>query len=216
MAKTEVILTQNVVGLGAESDQIKVAAGYARNYLFPHKLAIPLTAANQKRLTALRKRRDEREKKELDAMKEVAASVDKIILRILVKTGADGRMFGAVTAGTIADELKHQCDLALDKKKIHLEQPIRALGDHEVQLHLHPTVASVLKVKVESTTPAEVPAVPSAPVQAPAPAEEKPGRPPREGRGISAREGRPARPGAPRRERPKPPARDEPKPARQS
>jgi len=190
MARIEVVLTHNLVGLGAESDQVKVAAGYARNYLFPQGLAIPLTAANKRRLEVLRQRRTEREAHELSSMTELAGSIAKMIIKIAVRTGADGKMFGAVTAGTIADELKHQCDISLDKRKIHLEQPIRALGDHEVELRLHPTVTAVLKVKVESTTPLEVPiGAPAEGHPAPAPAEAKPARPPREGR--RPREGRP-------------------------
>lgn len=157
MAKTEVILTHNIIGLGAESDQVKVAAGYARNYLIPRGLAIPVTAANTKRLEALKKRRAEREAQELNTMAELAQSVSKLVLKITVKTGADGKMFGAVTAGTIADELKHQYDVTLDKKKIHLESPIRTLGEHEVELRLHPDVTSKLKVLVESSTPLELP-----------------------------------------------------------
>ena len=153
MAKTEVILTHNIVGLGAESDQVKVAAGYARNYLFPKGLAIPLTAANKRRLEVLRQRRAEREAHELNTMTELAKSISKLICLISVKTGEDGKMFGTVTLGMIADQLKTQFDITLDKKKIHLESPIRSLGDHEVELHLHPNVKSTLKVRVESSTP---------------------------------------------------------------
>ncbi len=177
MAKCEVILTHNIAGLGAESDQIKVAAGYARNYLIPQGLAIPLTAANKRRLEVLRQRRAEREAHELNTMNELAASVSKLVLKIVVKTGADGKMFGAVTAGTIADELKHQCDVSLDKKKIHLETPIRGLGEHEVELRLHPDVTSRLKVLVESTTPAEAPsATPHAGAHPAAPRAEAPNK----------------------------------------
>jgi len=159
MAKTEVILTQNIIGLGAESDQVKVAAGYARNYLLPQGMAIPLSGANKRRLEALRQRRAEREAHDLNTMSELAASLSKMIIKIAVKTGGDGKMFGSVTAGTIADELKHQCDVVLDKRKIHLDHPIRTLGDHEIELRLHPTVTTNLKVKVESTTPAELPII---------------------------------------------------------
>jgi large subunit ribosomal protein L9 len=153
MAKTEVILTHNIVGLGAESDQVKVAAGYARNYLFPQGLAIPLTGANKRRLEVLRQRRAEREAHELNTMTELGKSVSKLICLLTVKTGEDGKMFGTITSGMIADQLKTQFDIALDKKKINLETPIRSLGDHEVELRLHPDVTSTLKVRVESTTP---------------------------------------------------------------
>ena len=157
MAKTEVILTHNIVGLGGESDQVKVAAGYARNYLFPQGFAIPLTGSNKRRIEALKQRRAEREAHEFNTMSELGKSVSKLICVVKVKTGDDGKLFGTVTAGMIADELKHQFDIALEKKKIHLENPIKALGEHEVELRLHAEVKSSLRVRVESTTPVTAP-----------------------------------------------------------
>jgi large subunit ribosomal protein L9 len=153
MAKTEVILTHNIVGLGGESDQVKVAAGFARNYLIPQGFAIPLTGANKRRIESLKQRRAEREAHEFNSMSELAKGVSKLICLIKVKTGEDGKMFGTVTPGMIADELKHQFDIALDKKKIHLEAPIRALGEHEVELRLHSEIKSSIKIRVESLTP---------------------------------------------------------------
>lgn len=153
MAKTEVILTHNIVGLGGESDQVKVAAGYARNYLFPQGFAIPVTGANKRRLEVLKQRRAEREAHELNTMTDLAKGLSKLICVVTVKTGEDGKMFGAVTSGMIADQLKNQFDISLDKKKIHLEHPIKALGEHEVEMRLHPDVQAILKVRVDSSTP---------------------------------------------------------------
>lgn len=167
MAKTEVILTHNIVGLGGESDQVRVAAGYARNYLLPNRLAVPVTRANKRQLEALRQRRAEREAHEFNSMTELSKGLNKLICVIKVKTGDDGKLFGAVTSGMIADELKHQFDISLDKKKIHLEHPIRQLGEYEVELNLHSEVKGTLKVRVESTTPIAAPVVE-------APADEKP------------------------------------------
>jgi large subunit ribosomal protein L9 len=155
--KTEVILTHNIVGLGGESDQVKVAAGYARNYLFPHRLAIPVTQANKRHLESLKQRRAEREAHEFNTMTELSKGVAKLVCVIKVKTGDDGKLFGAVTAGMIADELKNQFDITLDKKKIHLDQSIRTLGEYEVALHLHPDVKTTLKIRVESTTQVAAP-----------------------------------------------------------
>lgn len=168
MAKIEVILTQNVIGLGAESDHAKVAAGYARNYLYPQGLAIPLTAANKRQLEVLRQRRAEREAHEYNSMAELAKSVGKLLLMLKVKTGEDGKMFGSITAGTIADELKHQFEIVLDRKKIHLEQPLRSMGSHQVELRLHPEVTATLNVRIESTNPAAAlpPAAPVPPSKA--------------------------------------------------
>jgi len=158
MAKTEVILTQNVIGLGAESDQVKVAAGYARNFLFPQGLAIPLTAANKRRLEVLRLRRAEREAHEFNTMSELAKSLSRMTLIITAKTGEDGKMFGSITPGAIADELKHQFEISIDKKKIHLEHPLRAIGEHEIELRLNPEVTTTLKVRIDSSTPLPKPA----------------------------------------------------------
>jgi len=158
MAKTEVILTHNIVGLGGESDQVKVAAGYARNYLFPQRLAIPVSAANKRHLEALKQKRAEREAHELNTMTELSKALSKLICVIKVKTGEEGKLFGAVTAGMIADELKHQFDIVLDKKKIHLDHSIRAIGEYEIELNLHADVKGTLKVRVESTTPIAAPA----------------------------------------------------------
>lgn len=157
MAKTQVILTSNIVGLGAESDQVKVSAGYARNYLLPRALAVPVTATNKRRLEVLRQRRAEREAHEFNTMNELAKSLSKLICMVTVKTGDDGKMFGTVTNGTIADQLKTQFDVSLEKKKIHLDQPIKTLGEFEVELRLHPEVKGTLKVRVESSTPLPVP-----------------------------------------------------------
>jgi large subunit ribosomal protein L9 len=160
--KTEVILTHNIVGLGGESDQVKVAAGYARNFLFPQGLAIPLTGANKRRLEVLKQRRAEREAHDLNTMTELSKSLAKLICVVTVKTGEDGKMFGTVTSGMIADQLKTQFDVSLDKRKVHLEHPIRVLGEHDVELRLHADVVTKLKVRVESSTPLPVVEAPPA------------------------------------------------------
>ncbi len=161
MPKTEVILIQNIVGLGGESDLVKVSAGYARNYLIPQQLAIPVSDGNKRRVESLKKRRAEREAHEYNSMSELSKSISKLIAVLAVKTGDDGKMFGAVTAGMIADQLKTQFDIALDKRKIHLEHPIKTLGEHEIELRLHAEVPAKLKVRIESTTPVAAPEAPA-------------------------------------------------------
>ena len=189
--KTEVILTHNIVGLGAESDQVKVAPGYARNYLYPQRLAIPLTQANRRHIEALKRKRAEREAHEFNTMTELAKGVQKLICVLKVKTGEDGKMFGSVTAGMIADELKHQFDISLDKKKIHLEHPIKSIGEYEIELHLHSDVKSTLKVQIQSLSGV------TAPVAAPAEKTEEPKKPKTEKRGHGKREGEKAEAAAP-------------------
>jgi large subunit ribosomal protein L9 len=139
---------------------------------------------------------------------------------VKVKTGDDGKLFGSVTNGTIADELKHQFDITLDKRKIHLEHPIKALGEYEIDLRLHQEVPAKLKVKVESTTPPPAQPAAEAPEGKPGekgagPRTEKRGRRPEaraaegkaeakpegEAKGKGEHRARPARP--PRAEKPK-------------
>lgn len=167
MPKSEVILIKNVVGLGAESDHIHVAAGYARNFLIPQGLAIPVTQGNKKWVENLRRRRAEREAHDLNTMSELARSMSAVTLTLLVKTGEDGKVFGSITSGAIADALKTQLDVSLDKRKIHLEKPIHTLGEHEVDLRLHADVRCALKIVVKSSSPLPVPppADPKAEVQ---------------------------------------------------
>ncbi len=161
MSKTEVILIKNVVGLGAESDHVSVTSGYARNFLIPGGLAVPVTQGNRKWIENLKKRRGDRETHELNSMSELAKSLNKVTLNLLVKTGEDGKMFGSVTSGTIADALKAQLDVSLDKRKIHLEKPIQVLGEQDVELRLHPEVRCSLKVVVKSLNPLPEVAVPA-------------------------------------------------------
>lgn len=148
--KVEVILTKPVPKLGAEADRVAVAPGYARNYLIPMGLAIPVTEASERRLEALRKRRAEREAQELKSMQELAATLRRAVLRIGVRIGEEGKMFGAVTALTIAEELKKQWDVDLDHRKIDVLHPIRTLGEHEIQVYLHPKVRGKLRILVEA------------------------------------------------------------------
>ena len=180
MPKTEVLLIHNVIGLGGESDLVKIATGYARNYLIPQGLAVPVSLGNKRRVEALRQRLAEREAKELSSMSELGKSLSKVTLTISVKTGDDGKMFGSVTSGSIADALKTQLDVALDKRKIHLEKPIHALGEYEVELRLHSEVRAAFKLVVKSSNPLPEPIAASVPE---APKTEK--RSHRSGSGVS-------------------------------
>lgn len=157
MAKTEVILTKHIEGLGSESDQVKVAAGYARNYLIPEGLAVPVTHANKRRLEVLRQRRAEREVDELTNANELAKSLSRMVVHLKVRTSDDGKLFGSVTNGMIADYLKEQFEIQLDKRKIHLADSVRQIGEYKADLKLHAEVSASLKVMVESSTGVTLP-----------------------------------------------------------
>jgi large subunit ribosomal protein L9 len=152
MAHHEVLLLKPVDGLGAEGDQVKVRAGYARNYLLPQKFAVALTQANRKRVEALKKRRSEREVSELSGAQALADKISKVALAFAVKTGEGGKLFGAITAADIHQKLVDS-GIDIEKKKIHLHTPVKALGKHEVKIKLHADVSVDVSFDVVSENP---------------------------------------------------------------
>jgi large subunit ribosomal protein L9 len=152
MAHHEVLLIKPVEGLGAEGDQVKVRAGYARNYLLPRAIAVPLTRANRKQVEALKKRRVERETQELAGAQEIAGRLAQVRIAFAVKTGEGGKMFGAVTASDIHEKLA-QAGVELDKRKILLHTPVKTLGQHTVKIRLHAEVSVELSFDVVSENP---------------------------------------------------------------
>ncbi|HEX2099411.1 MAG TPA: 50S ribosomal protein L9 [Candidatus Synoicihabitans sp.] len=161
MAHSEVLLLKPVEGLGGEGDQVRVRAGYARNYLLPQGYATPLTLANRKHVESLKKRRAEREASELNGAQELAKKLEKLSIAFAVKTGEGGKMFGAITAADLQAKIA-EAGIELDRRKIHLHQPVKTLGKHEVKIKLHSEVGLELSFDVVSENPIE-PAVVEAP-----------------------------------------------------
>jgi large subunit ribosomal protein L9 len=104
MAHNEILLLKPVEGLGGEGDQVKVRAGFARNFLLPRSIAVPVTRANKKHVEALKKRRAEREASELTGAQDMARKLEKTSLAFAVKTGEGGKLFGAITSADIHDQ----------------------------------------------------------------------------------------------------------------
>lgn len=154
MATTEVLLLKPVEGLGGEGDQVKVRAGYARNYLLPQGYATPMTLANRKHVDALRKRRAEREAAELNGAQELAKQIEKVSIAFAVKTGEGGKMFGAITAADLHEKLT-EAGVEIDRKKIHLYTPVKSLGNHSTKIKLHADVTVELSFDVVSENPIE-------------------------------------------------------------
>jgi len=152
MAHTEVLLLKPVDGLGAEGDQVKVRSGYARNYILPRGIGVPVTQANRKQIEALKKRRVEREAQELSTAKELAEKIEKTRIAFAVKTGEGGKMFGAVTGNDVHEKLA-AAGIEIDKRKIGLHTPIKALGQHTVKIKLHADVSVELTFDVVSENP---------------------------------------------------------------
>ncbi len=152
MAHSEVLLLKPVDGLGAEGDQVKVRAGYARNFLLPRKIAASLTTANRKQVEALKKARAKREAEELQGAQEIASKLAKTSVAFAVKTGEGGKMFGAITVSDLHEKLV-QAGVEIEKKKIHLYTPLKTLGKHEVKIKLHADVSVDFSFDVVSENP---------------------------------------------------------------
>jgi len=154
MAVTEVILKENVPGLGAEADVVKVRRGFARNFLVPQGKAFEVTPANLKRLNLLKTKRAEREAKELNEAEELARKINKVKLDFILETGETGKAFGSVTAKDIEDKLKAETDIAVDRHRIRIERPIKETGEMEIPIQLHGDVTATLKIEIKAHTPA--------------------------------------------------------------
>jgi large subunit ribosomal protein L9 len=150
MPSTEIILTDNVPGLGAEADIVKVRRGYARNYLLPRGKAHEVTPANLRQLENLKKKRAEREARELNEAEELARRINKLRVTFKLETGESGKAFGSVTAQDIVTRLKNEIGEQLDRHRIHLEHPIKTTGEHEVTIKLHHDVTVNFKFEVKS------------------------------------------------------------------
>jgi large subunit ribosomal protein L9 len=154
MAVTEVILKENIPGLGAEADVVKVRRGFARNFLVPQGKAYEVTPANLKRLNLLKAKRADREAQELNEAEELARKINKVKLEFTLETGETGKAFGSVTAKDIEDKLLAEADLKVDRHRIRLERPIKESGEIEVPIQLHGDVTATLKLEVKAHTPA--------------------------------------------------------------
>ncbi len=153
MAYTEVLLIKPVDGLGAEGEQVRVRAGYARNFLLLQGMALPVNRANTKYIESLKKARDAREAKDLDAANALATKLAAVKLVFAVKTGEGGKMFGAISTAEISAKLAEH-GIELERKRIHLGQgPVKLLGKHVTTIRLHSSVTVEQEFEVVSENP---------------------------------------------------------------
>ena len=143
----EVILTENDPKLGKRGQVLNVSAGYAQNFLFPHKKAAPATAANLKKFNDEKARASKEEAAHLSSAKELGARLSGLSLRLEVSAGEADKLFGSVTSQDLAQALAEK-GIIVDRKKIHLEEPLKKLGLYQVPLKLHPEVQVTLKVEL--------------------------------------------------------------------
>jgi large subunit ribosomal protein L9 len=143
----EVILREEVEKLGRRGDVVKVAAGYARNFLLPKRMAVAATESNKKIVEQEKQAHLRREAKEIGDASELAKLMANVALTIAQKAGENDQLFGSVTAQDIATLLEKQ-GYAIDRRKVHLEEPIKTLGDFKVAVRLHREVTVEVPVHV--------------------------------------------------------------------
>ena len=156
----EVILKEDVAKLGSRGDVVKVSEGYGRNYLLPRKLAIEASAANKAVIEQMKAAAVRRQAKEKSDAELLAKQFDGVSLQFTRRAGENGQLFGSVTSADVAHELEHR-GFKVERRKIQLDEPLKALGDFNVAIKLHRDVTTTVKVtiaKEAEAAPAEKPA----------------------------------------------------------
>ena len=143
-----VVLRADVDGVGKKGDMLQVADGFARNYLIPKGRAIKATPGVQAQAAAMRRSAAAREAREREQAQSVASKLVPMVIRIPAKAGAEGRLFGSVSPADIAKAVGDQSDAVLDRRSLQIEEPIRTIGEHAVEVKLAGGVEFVLNVEV--------------------------------------------------------------------
>lgn len=144
----KVILRSDIADLGKRGDILDVSDGYARNYLLPRGLALHATEGALAQAAAMRRSRDIADARERGAAEEVARRLVPAVISVAAKAGSEGRLFGSVTTSEIVEAVEAQTGLGLDRRRLHLDDPIKTVGTHEVRAKLHADVEFVLTVEV--------------------------------------------------------------------
>ena len=143
----EVILREHVDNLGSRGDVVKVAAGYARNYLLPRKLALPVTEASRRQIEREREKAEARDAEERGAANALATRMSEADITISRRVGENNTMYGSVTTADIAHALEVK-GIKVEKRKIMLHDPIKSVGEHTVPIKIHRDVVAEAKIKV--------------------------------------------------------------------
>lgn len=146
----KIILLKDVKGLGKEGELVESKTGYARNFLFPKKLAVEATPKNLKKWEEEGEMRESQEQKEIEQAKELKGKIENIQVIIKAKGGSEGKLFGSVTSQDIANELKKQHNLDIDKRKIDLKENIKNPGQLKLDVRVYPEILASLNVNVVS------------------------------------------------------------------
>ena len=144
----KVILKQDIKGVGKKDQIINANDGYARNYLFPKNLAVPADKGNMTNLQSKQSSDEHRKALEKEEALQTAKKIEGILLKLPVKSGENGKVFGSVTAKEIGESLEKQYKIKVDKKKILLPEPIKVLGNFNIEIKLYDGVTAKLKILV--------------------------------------------------------------------
>jgi large subunit ribosomal protein L9 len=144
----KIILTNEVSGLGAAGDVVEVRDGYARNYLIPRRVAIRWTKGGEKDVEQIRRARKIHEIATIEQANEVKTRIEGVNVRLKVRAGHQGRLFGSVTPADIAGAVKDAGGPEIDKRRIEVGAPIKTLGSHQVTVRLHAEVAAKVDIEV--------------------------------------------------------------------
>lgn len=142
----KVVLLQDIKGTGKKDQIIEVSDGYARNFLFPRKMALEANANNMNAVKRSKEAEAHREQKSRAAAEELAKKLKGGVIRVTARAGEGGRLYGSITSQEIADALKAQHGVTIDKRKIELPEPIRAVGDTEISVWLYAGVTTKMTV----------------------------------------------------------------------
>jgi len=166
--KVKVILQTDVAGLGEEGDVKEVAGGYARNYLVPRHLAVPASKGNLKILELQRATIEHKQEQRRAEARSLAERLENLPLQFDVRVGEQGRLYGSITAQDIAERLKNEAGIELDRRSIELKEPLRSLGEFDVPVRVAHAVTAHLKVTLrdQNAPAAPAPAEPEAEVAA--------------------------------------------------
>jgi len=145
----KVILNQDIKGQGKKGDIVEVSDGYARNFLFPKNLASQATAASINSAKTRKEAETHQKQVELENARRQAATIEQLSVTVYAKGGQNGKLFGSISGADIADALKSQHGIDIDKKKFVLKDHIKECGQYSVQIKLYANVAAALKVAVE-------------------------------------------------------------------
>jgi large subunit ribosomal protein L9 len=147
----KVILRSDVANVGRKGDVLDVSDGYARNFLVPKGLALKATEGALAQAAAMRRARDVKEARDRESAEEIARRLTPVVIRIEARAGSEGRLFGSVTSADLAEAVAAQAGITIDRRRIHLDDPIKSLGTHEVAVRLHTDVE--VRLQVEVATP---------------------------------------------------------------